>query len=63
MIFCVSFINNNARKSGATIKSIIADARHAVGDCNARKIGATLEGPIADACHATVRRNNACFTT
>ena len=52
MIFGVSFINNNARESGATGEGIIADARHAVRDCHARKLGAIIEGPTTDARHA-----------
>ena len=63
MIFGVSFCNGNIHKSRATRKGIIADARHAVGDCYARKPGATIESILADTCNATICGNNTIFET
>ena len=52
VIVGVSFINNNARKPGATREGSIADARHAVSNCHARKPGAFTKSVIMDLSYA-----------
>ena len=44
-------VEGDARKSVAPSERIIANARHAVGNCDARKSGATVERPVANARH------------
>ena len=48
MIFGVSFIDKNARKSGATIEGIIANARYAIGKSYAFKSCLITESTVFD---------------